>query len=522
MPLYDVWWRSGGATKPPEKRWKKLGKIEHWAPYWGGAQMFTDGVRSELVKPLFDLLQKHPSFSRVPISQLSRASVSTNPVTVMHLQLRPPGGRFRELVIAPPYNVIYDLRNHPQGDEYGAVDSPLVLGLPGMVEATGDVLQQWPWDRHGAVVPVAQIDERLPEVRVAIDQALERGLAGLGLPVNDVAYELTHEVHAELKNIAFYHEGPPTMWAFPGAKVSRIFLFAAGYDRYSTNPTEMLVAIFVNYQLPGERTDRYMQRHTTVKHLLEAKHEQLIDMVHGMDHNICVDIELSEQTVQNLRVWVDDQLERGHWREPVGLSGTLVRKKEPRQAVVRETKKEVRSSPFPPENVVGFKMPQGAGILLAQPQPNGSYEAETYYLYAFDTQKNADAYHAGVMAGTTKLFVFPARGFNVSPITDVWAKWNKPPKGCVGIYFIGAYEHGAERILFVDMMSVRPQWQRYGINTGMLFYMQQRWPGRQLLFSDTTNAGHAYAEWWRSQGREVKEQNEAFWKRTGKMRLLDE
>lgn len=83
--------------------------------------------------------------------------------------------------ISPPYNVIFDIRTLPGGGaEHGAAENPYLLGLPGMVDAVGLVMQGWPWgSRTYPVGPmdISVSDLSVPEALVAIDRALEAGLA---------------------------------------------------------------------------------------------------------------------------------------------------------------------------------------------------------------------------------------------------------------------------------------------------------------------------------------------------------
>jgi hypothetical protein len=155
--------------------------------------------------------------------------------------------------------------------------------------------------------------------------------------------------------------------------------------------------------------------------------------------------------------------------------------------------------------MVVMKMPDGYGI-----RTQDGLQA-TFYAYAFDTEEHATAYQQGVMSGARKLFMFNPRGRD--PLNEVWMSSSRPPTGCVGVLYFATYEYESRPMLFIDMMSVRSEWQRFGVNAAMIQWAQQQWPGRELLFSDTTHAGHAFARWWRSQGRAVEEQNAQSWKR---------
>jgi len=65
-------------------------------------------------------------------------------------------------------------------------------------------------------------------------------------------------------------------------------------------------------------------------------------------------------------------------------------------------------------------------------------------------------------------------------------------------------------IVYVDMMSVRGSWQHNGINALMLkaVLASKRGKRRKLVFSKTTHAGQAFAEWWRAQGFDVTVEGE--------------
>ena len=196
----------------------------------------------------------------------------------------------------------------------------------------------------------------------------------------------------------------------------------------------------------------------------------------------------------------------------MSLGATIKRKrKSPRRAFVQETGRTLRDGAFPAENIVTMRMPEGYGI-----RAQGVLQP-TFYAYAFDTEEHATAYQQGVMAGTRKLFMFNPR--DRDPLNDVWSHSHRPPTGCVGLLYFAVYVFEGRPMLFIDMMSVRFEWQRFGVNAAMLLWAQGNWPNRELLFSDTTYAGHGFAKWWRSQGRAVEEQNADWWKDEGTARI---
>jgi len=201
---YDVWTRVGGATKQPEKRWKKIGQVHLKYPYWDALSLVPEGeARNDLrmygttsaeqdgLDPRFNpwpelreqmnrlAMQEQPRWPYAQWSYSPNMSLSSGPDSLTvgsattYIQNERKKSR-RDYIIAPPYNKVFDMRTLPNGEENA--DYPYVLGLPGMMEATGNVAVGWPWDRH---INVQNAKEGvLPEVGVAIDAALEKGLAG--------------------------------------------------------------------------------------------------------------------------------------------------------------------------------------------------------------------------------------------------------------------------------------------------------------------------------------------------------
>jgi hypothetical protein len=185
---YDVWARTGGGTKPVEKQWKKLGQLMMPFPYWGdGGQPGYDITSFFLRKALEPFRQAHGQDARVEWLNFapSRQNGFSYGSAVFH---RGPRTHRRELRITPPFHIAYDLRNEPDAREIGAVDdrypdraAPHILTLPGLMEERGAVTQGYPWAKSPPQIPVDDFGNR-PALRVALDQALERGLAGLSAP----------------------------------------------------------------------------------------------------------------------------------------------------------------------------------------------------------------------------------------------------------------------------------------------------------------------------------------------------
>jgi len=187
MPLYDVWWKVGGATKPIDKQWRIIGQLELPYPYWG-AEPVRDGYfeDSPIFKDVFWAMKEmvgraseaaRRAFNNVLVHRLRMRTV-VEPVTVIHFAGNSgPRTHVQQWAITPPYNVLYDLRNDPHGNEHGAEAFPFVWGLPGLVADRGYVMRGGtPWPAP-VEVPVNVEGKNLAAFRVALDQALERGLA---------------------------------------------------------------------------------------------------------------------------------------------------------------------------------------------------------------------------------------------------------------------------------------------------------------------------------------------------------
>lgn len=222
MRPYVLWRRTGGSTKPVEARWRREGVIQLPLPYWdlverataGRTQedrvdferygRFDEGAWTEYGQSYLQMMVA----AGAPDSWLQSARYGNWP-EVQHAlfnffgdlsqveYLRHYFGRVTsfqfitqearrkrrfEWCVVPPMNKVFDLRSLPNaGAEHGAGPDPLdassrpyVLGLPGMMHDIGCVVQGWPWQVDWDI-PMSEVP--IPEVQVAVDQAIERGLA---------------------------------------------------------------------------------------------------------------------------------------------------------------------------------------------------------------------------------------------------------------------------------------------------------------------------------------------------------
>jgi hypothetical protein len=69
------------------------------------------------------------------------------------------------------------------------------------------------------------------------------------------------------------------------------------------------------------------------------------------------------------------------------------------------------------------------------------------------------------------------------------AFWKEPMAGAIAaaMQFIPAQQH-----LIITHMVVKPTWQRMGINSRLVDNLQQRYPGRQLIFDKPTQDGQKF------------------------------
>jgi hypothetical protein len=157
--------------------------------------------------------------------------------------------------------------------------------------------------------------------------------------------------------------------------------------------------------------------------------------------------------------------------------------------------KPVRSKPFPEENVIFWQVPNDLASFGGNTQEWDAWHAlgdnPTWYAYAFDTVEHAEAYRVG-----RKIWGFQqARDPRV---IEIW-RVEEVPKGAIAIYYFAV----DKKLIFIDMMSVKPTWQQRGINWSMIQRFKKEWPKRGLAFSETTPEGQAFVERLRAAGHKV-------------------
>lgn len=167
--------------------------------------------------------------------------------------------------------------------------------------------------------------------------------------------------------------------------------------------------------------------------------------------------------------------------------------------------KFARSAPSMPDENVLLLGPLGTAAEMFLGLPS-----ETFLYYAFATEKERQTYQSALRAGKAQPLLFKRQPLWVSwnAIDEIWTR---APKGLIGVLqLVFANENDWKDVVYVDMMSVRGSWQRNGINALMLkaVMSSERAKGRKLMFSKTTHAGQAFAEWWRTQGFDVTVEGE--------------
>lgn len=239
---YVVWMRTGGEKTPIPERWQALFTVNLPYPYYNAASKLTEGYSEEqrgdfarygqIARPAGDVafdyvrarhlwvlgeqplmvdedrvrfntwpdingrqyiggwggewpdfLEAPPQFTMSVGDLLITAGHGSARRAIRQGQTRRARRRY-EFVVAPKYNLIYDLRQEPNAVEWGAGrnefdvnGSPYVLGLPGLANEHGLVVQGYPWSRWPMPIPINEIPPALSRALVAIDDAIEKGLA---------------------------------------------------------------------------------------------------------------------------------------------------------------------------------------------------------------------------------------------------------------------------------------------------------------------------------------------------------
>lgn len=130
-------------------------------------------------------------------------------------------------------------------------------------------------------------------------------------------------------------------------------------------------------------------------------------------------------------------------------------------------------------------------VFIRQPEDSFLAAAGFTLIYFMDTPESAEAMKRGKLP---YLMIPRARQLGGSgarnPITDVWKKnFQKPGTE----HILGLLQaHSDEGKIFIDMMSVRPTWQRNKINSLMIDTIKCSYPKAKLTFSQPTDAGKKF------------------------------
>lgn len=127
---------------------------------------------------------------------------------------------------------------------------------------------------------------------------------------------------------------------------------------------------------------------------------------------------------------------------------------------------------------------QGNIVILRTREP-GIFAAGMTLIYFMDTEQSADSMKKGQIP-----YLMVPRGTFYSggnPITDIWKKrFQKPGTE----HILGVLEgHSEESLIYVDMLTVRPGWQRNSIASKMMGTLKTLFPNAELKTSSTTDKG---------------------------------
>lgn len=127
-------------------------------------------------------------------------------------------------------------------------------------------------------------------------------------------------------------------------------------------------------------------------------------------------------------------------------------------------------------------------VVFRQDKENSFFPFGLTFVYFMDTEESAKL----MAQGKIPFLRIPVGTFNSggSPITDVWKKkFQKPGTE----HILGLIEGiTTEEKIFIDMISVRPGWQRNKIATLMYNKLKKDFPNAKLTTSDTTDKGEKW------------------------------
>lgn len=131
---------------------------------------------------------------------------------------------------------------------------------------------------------------------------------------------------------------------------------------------------------------------------------------------------------------------------------------------------------------------QGNIVLFRVPDKNSFFGEGFTLVYFMDSEESAE----GIKNGSIPYLMVPQGTFmsGGSPITDVWKKRFQQP----GTEHILGLIQGRsnDEDVFVDMVSVRPGYQRNGIASAMVNLLKHRFPKAKLSTSGRTEKGQKF------------------------------
>ncbi len=127
-------------------------------------------------------------------------------------------------------------------------------------------------------------------------------------------------------------------------------------------------------------------------------------------------------------------------------------------------------------------------IVIFRNRDPGFFAVGMTLIYFMDTEQAAEA----IKKGEIPYLMVPRGTFygGGNPITDIWKKrFQKPGTE----HILGVLEgHSHESLIYVDMITVRPGWQRNSIASKMIEALKSLFPNAELKTSATTDKGEKF------------------------------
>jgi hypothetical protein len=131
-------------------------------------------------------------------------------------------------------------------------------------------------------------------------------------------------------------------------------------------------------------------------------------------------------------------------------------------------------------------------VMFREPTGNFMFAKGWTYMYLLDSHEAAEQ----MKKGEIDMLMFPYKGVSnlfSSPITDVWKKTKFSHPGHKHILGI-IQGFTDEDDIYIQMMSVRKNSQRNGVNRLMIDFLRDYFPNAKLTFEDATVDGAMFAK----------------------------